>query len=236
MLIKAGLTPGQARVLSHLARFRVSTMAVIQALMGIDREAAKSMVRRLREHRPPLIASAPLDATGRSYYFLTPASWAMFGAARSRKVKPLAPMPLMRHIGALLFCQRSSSREKLTEREFAERYPSLVASDLENRWYYEDFEDDGQPKLGLIHVNCGGTPKSERHKFRGRIIGRRLENHAWRVGLINPGGFAVAVLAANAEKLAELRDALELTWPEVTFRFEAVPELEAIRDFGGGSS
>ena len=231
--LERGWTLNQFRAAEHIRRFRITTPRVLgnTVFRGEERTeaAVKLFLGRLRKGTPkraPIIDTAQLTSKHR-YYFLTRAAHRLFGEPR-KAAGALGIVSLATHYGVLLYVTKNADREKLTESEFADIFPSLVGPHFEPTRYYRNHAVD-PPRLGFVFVSTGASTAEELKKFRNRIIGERRRNAAWSYGMLDePGAFEVGVVAATAAKCAELENALTSNWPELTFVFEQHKELQPV--------
>ncbi len=205
------LTPQQIEVINHVRRFRPSTNLAVERVFNQTQDAARSIIRRLRE--AGVLDEAQLFGR-KSYFFLTKS------AARSFFSDPslggaLGPLALARQFGMLSFCCLDTEpREKITRIEFLADFPELATRGLQHDYYFLH-EFDSQTRLGYIHVDTGSDYQRLERKIRMNVIGKRRAIQAWRTDVLgdelNPGKsrFSIAIVTITPEKAGRLRSMLE---------------------------
>lgn len=220
--MKAGLQPRDLEILSHVARYRLTTQETLHRLFftGATPEAPKTVVRRLREGG--YLQSRPLYLR-RAYYQLTRSAAALLGEPEEA-ARPLGPQALVRAYGVLAYCcHAESERQRLTRLEFHRAFPYLS----ENGIPFDAFYVERDPRLRLMQivVDQGGDARRLLRKCRTRLkLARETPGLS---DLVRGGEFGLALVTSSNEKAEALRAGRQQSefLRDYPFRFQAEPEL-----------
>ena len=219
-----------AWVRARISRFGLTTVEDIRRSVAPDIAAnavQRWLTRRVKEGE---VAAWPLS--GRQRYFVHgPAAVRALGLP-ARHSEALGPQALQAAFGTLEFAA-GRGVSKLTAAEFTADFPELAAPGLPSAAYF--LEPGSAPRLGLILIDHGASVRRLAKKVR-RVILRRTEFPAF-LGLMQAGGFTVAVVTADERKAGQLTKALAGALPmavevggevvdlDVDAVVEVVPEL-----------
>ena len=209
---KQSLTDTQTNaVLDHLVRYRMTTLAALQAVPAF-RRWSKRRLRKLLERLCDggLLAEAPLYR-GRDYYHLTRAGADRYECQYDRvaiKCGPLSETAKVRNYAKLLYCSAAGSyRKRLTVAELREHLPQVFAESVSDNYYYEDSAT--APRLGFMRVDTGGSARWDRIVTRSC---RDLQSFAAHTGLrpfLDEGFFELVVITAFEQKAVRISQQLE---------------------------
>jgi len=207
------------RVIEHVARFRLSTCAVLRrsVLAGLSRNAAGKLLNRLcragqlRKH--PLLHPTP-------YYVLGEAGAKSLGLT-SQRTLPLGPQSLPLEYAVLIYAACGQPpRTRLTRREVRQLcswLPVSLAAAPHCR--------DALGGLELVRVDLGGPAAHVARKCAADVNQRRRFREF--TALAAAGRFRLVVVTATKEKAAALRQSLDQhDWPSgLRIHFSVVPDL-----------
>ncbi len=139
-------------ILAHVARYRLSTFAVMSRLPHFAGESPRHLRRLLRDSRAAgLVTSAALHSGGR-YWFLTPVGATRCGLDESRS-GPLSETAKLRAYALLLFCCLSGRpRHRLTASELSQQFSVLHRPGMPGTYYYDPA---GKGSIGLARIDAG---------------------------------------------------------------------------------
>lgn len=169
-----------------------------------------------------LLHSFPLFGRNR-YFTLTPKSARILGVSEKWLDKPMGPQALIQNVSILAACCLGPTpRERMTSREFEERFPQLVIRGLGSSRYCLDRDAaSGLIRLSLLLPDYQSDRRRLIRKVR-REFDRRMRHPAWN-RLIRDGLFSATLLTAFPKKAEALSEALAReSWPH---RVEVVPYL-----------
>lgn len=207
------------RVVEHVARFRLSTCAVLRrgVLAGLSRNAAGKLLNRLcragQLRKYPLLHPTP-------YYVLGEAGAKSLGLT-SQRTLPLGPQSLPLEYAVLIYAACGQpSRTRLTRREVRQSCSWLsvaLAAAPHCR--------DAHGVLELVRVDLGGPAAHVARKCAADINLRRQFREF--TALAAAGRFRLVVITATKEKAAALRQSLDQhDWPSgLRIHFSIVPDL-----------
>lgn len=212
--------PRDRGILAHVARHRLTTVAVLrQALFpDLSQTAVTKIVSRLcRNH---YLGKFTLHHPLR-YYVLGDAGVKLLGLGTHRS-DALGPQALPLEYAALLYAMLGKQpRTRLTRGELLERFP----------WFPERWadachcHDEAGNVLELLRVDFGGTADHVARKCV-RDIHLRSQTHDF-LKLLSSGRFRLVLITATPEKGAALRLALDRhDWPRgLLLHLSVIPEL-----------
>jgi hypothetical protein len=156
-------------ILSHIARYRVSTFAVLSRLPHFADESPRHLRRLLRDCREAgLVTSAALHS-GSRYWFLTPAGATRCGLDESRS-GPMSETAKLRAYALLLFCCTSDKpRHRLTASELSQQF-SCAASARNARHVLLRPDRQGIDRSGTYRCRTSWTLGSCRAIRAGRHL------------------------------------------------------------------
>ena len=139
-------------ILAHVARYRLSTFAVMSRLPHFAGESPRHLRRLLRDSREAgLVTSAALHS-GSRYWFLTPVGATRCGLDESRS-GPLSETAKLRAYALLLFCCLSDRpRHRLTASELSQQFSLLHRPGMPGTYYYDP---TGKGSIGLARIDAG---------------------------------------------------------------------------------
>ena len=211
-------------ILGHIARYRLSTFAVLSQLPEFTEQSPRQLRRLLRDCRVAGLLSSAALHSGSRYWFLTPDGAARCGLDESRS-GPLSETAKLRAYALLLFCGLSAEpRYRLTATELSERFSVLHRPGMPGTYY---FGPNGKGCIGLARIDAGHHGRWDRvvqsvrddislHMklpgFRQLIAARRFEITV------------LTVLPAKAERTASVLKSLSEV-KHVSVHVVAQPEL-----------
>jgi hypothetical protein len=214
------LSDRDRKILDHVARHRLTTIAVLRraVLIGLSRNAANKVVNRLCDS----------DFLQR-YTLLHPIRYFVLGdvGARSLGITPhrtisLGPQSLPTEYALLVYANvGKSARKRLTKQEVLERCPWLPPALAET----PHSSDEANAVMELLRVDLGGPADHvARRCFADIAVRLRLREF---VTFVREGRFRVVLLTGTKEKAAAIRQALDRhDWPTgLTFHFTVVSDL-----------
>ncbi len=169
-----------------------------------------------------MLQSYPLFGRSR-YYTLTPKAARLLGVSEKWLERPMGAQALIQNYSILAACVLGDPpRERMTEAEFAERFPKLVVRGQGSSRYFLDKDAaSGAVRLGLFLPDFQSDRRRLVRKVR-REFDRRMRHREWN-RLISGNLFMVSLLTAFPSKAAALSEALAReSWPH---RVEVVPSL-----------
>ncbi len=206
-------------ILQHLARYRMTTLPVLNQLPELGPLGAVRLQQQLqRLSRSGQIASAPLFHK-REYLYL----------AGTDPTGPHSEVSKIRNYAMLLFCCLSNtSRDRLTESDFQEHFPDLYRPGRPLH-YYMDISGS-KPCLGFMRIDTGGRGRWDRVIARARSDICSHELYPPFRKLIATGQFEVSILTATLPKAERIRRTLEEGRhpADASIRVSAIPELLAL--------
>ena len=139
-------------ILAHVARYRLSTFAVMSRLPHFAGESPRHLRRLLRDSREAgLVTSAALHS-GSRYWFLTSAGATRCGLDESRS-GPLSETAKLRAYALLLFCCLSDRpRHRLTVSELSQQFSVLHRPGMPGTYYLNPTNNGC---IGLARVDAG---------------------------------------------------------------------------------
>ncbi|MBI3782849.1 MAG: hypothetical protein HY270_05545 [Deltaproteobacteria bacterium] len=152
------------QILSHLRRYRLSTIEVLHGLFFPDtrEDAVKSTLKRLKGEN--YVASQKLFPRGNEvYYHLAPAAVPALGISPASSLKPSEKYVFEAYAQLLFCCTGDAHRPRFSQDEFEECFPGFInqAPDFANRFqydaYYLDIDEHGMRRLGRILVDRGDS-------------------------------------------------------------------------------
>ncbi len=223
MVKKIRLQPRDLGILEHIARFHMTTMAVLhqQFFVGKGKDAVTSTLRRLRN--AGYIETAELKPPRYFYYRLSNKSTQLLGLPESF-AKPLGEQGLPTRYAVLRFCcLQGEYRQLYRPTEFSEEFPDCKSAKIPCEPYYLDGDGDA-PRLAYIMVDLGAEAGRIVRKCR-KVIGTRMQVAGFR-SLIEDDAFLITVLTARDSKRDSILAAQARTkdFPH-PIRVEAIQEL-----------
>lgn len=215
------LTERDGQILSHVARYRVTTAEILRRLFFAQAkpQAEKNVIRRLvGDYLQP----SPLYAR-KVYYQLTPTAARALGQSEELAT-PFGPQALLRLYGVLAFCCLGERIwQALTRAEFTQAFPEFAESlDLTQNHYYLD-HDGSTARLGHIVVDQGGEYQRLIGKCR-RFIERARDIPGLKE-IVASDLLVTALVVGEEAKGERLKSELRKTPLSVWCRVSVVPEL-----------
>ncbi len=212
--------PRDRAILAHVARHRLTTVAVLRQTLFpcLSQTAVTKIVSRLCRHH--YLAKFTLQHPHR-YYVLGAAGGKLMGLGAHRS-DSLGPQALPLEYAALLYATLGKHpRTRLTRGETLARFP----------WFPERWadachcHDDTGNVLELLRVDFGGSADHVARKCVGDIH-LRSQTHDF-LKLLASGRFRLVLITATPEKGAALRQALDRhDWPRgLLLHLSVIPEL-----------
>lgn len=201
-------------------RLAVPTAYHRRLFPGLTAKAVEREITRLLHDE--MLQSFPLFGRSR-YYTLTPKAARALGVSEKWLERPMGSQALVQNFSILAACVLGDPpRERMTEAEFAERFPKLVVRGLGSSRYFLDRDaSTGNVRLGLFLPDFQSDRRRLVRKVR-REFDRRMRHREWN-RLISGNLFMVSLLTAFPSKAAALAEALAReSWPH---RVEVVPSL-----------
>ena len=198
-------------ILDHIARYRLSTFAVMSQLPQLREESPRHLRRLLRDCRDAGLLSAAALSAGSRYWFLTEAGASQCGLEEFRS-GPLSETAKLRAFAMLLFCCLSDRpRHRLTTDELSEQFSVLHRPGMPGTYY---FDPTGPGCIGLARVDAGHHGRWDRvlQSVRDDIsLHRNLPGYCQ---LIAARRFEITVLTVLPSKAQRTASALK-SLPEV---------------------
>jgi len=226
------LTERDGQILSHVARYRLTTAEIVRKLFfaHAGAQAEKNVLRRLVGD---YLQSSPLYAR-KVYYQLTPACARSLGVSEELAT-PFGPQALLRLYGVLAFCCLGERVwQALTRAEFLSAFPEFGQSlDLTQNHYYLD-HDGNTARLGHIMIDQGGEYQ--------RLIGkcRRFIERARDIPGLNEivanDLLVISIIVGEETKAERLKGELRKAPLPVWCRISVVSELTQLMNKSTTSS
>ncbi|MBA3313064.1 MAG: hypothetical protein H0T47_07220 [Planctomycetaceae bacterium] len=202
------LTPRDQALLAHVARYRLTTVDVVQRLLrpNVSRNAIGKVLSRLCAagllHKYPLLHPT-------LYYVLGDGGAQALGIGTHRTL-PLGPQSLPMEYGVLLYATLGSERrQRLTKQELLTRCAWLPAALAES----PHCKDIKQAVLELVRVDLGGPADHVARKCAADL--REREKLREFSLLVKEGRFRLVIVTSTAEKSVAVRQALNRhEWPQ----------------------
>ena len=194
--------------LAHVARYRLTTVDVVQRLLqpNVSRNAIGKVLGRLCD--AGLLSKYPLLHPTR-YYVLGEGGAQALGIGTHRTV-PLGPQSLPMEYGVLLYAALGNRlRQRLTKQELLDRCGWLPAA-LAEAPHCTDIK---QSALELVRVDLGGPADHVARKCAADL--REREKFREFSMLVKENRFRLVIVTSTAEKSVAIRQSLNRhEWPE----------------------
>lgn len=201
------MTPRDRALLAHVARYRLTTVEVLQRLLlpGVSRNGVGKVLGRLCEagmlRKYPLLHPA-------LYYVLGDGGAQALGLGAHRG-EPLGPQSLPMEYGVLLYATLGNQlRERLTKPEVLDRCPWLPKPLAEA----PHCAGAGRGALELVRVDLGGPADHVARKCAADL--RERESLREFGSLLTENRFRLVIVTATSEKSVAIRRSLDRReWP-----------------------
>jgi hypothetical protein len=219
------MTPKTRKVIDHVARYHVTAIDPVHALLFQDRtyEAARVCLYRLTEAG----YLTRFEIRSRSFYRLT------LKACRAADLPPslarvFDTQALRERFGVLVYCcLRDQKRSRLMPAEFAEFFPTLAGKRGVHPAMQHYVIDQADGKFGLSRIIVdGGTPTARLVRKCHDLV--RDASACALQEVITQGSFRLTLLTAEATKQQAILAALRRSPVSVPVAVEALPELKHI--------
>lgn len=200
-------------ILRMIARYGLITVPTLLGTLfsGLTVKAVERVLTRLlREER---LISVPLVAR-KHYYILSSKSAREVGVPDERLTRPMGTQALLQNFAMLAYCALGDPRhERMTRREFSERFPQLtvrrlVSQSWRTRYYIDKAEAcDGQARLALMIPDLGANQRRLLRKVRREIEERTAVSGDFRK-MLEADLISVTVLTAFEERAERLKAVL----------------------------
>ena len=207
------------RILDQIARYRLTTNAVLRATLFPDAKPNAVVKVTARLVRDGHLQAFPF--VGARTYFVLTTSMARRSGVGEDRAAPLGPQALPTEAAVLEYCLAGSrKRHRLTTKELAEKLPWLPAA---LRVAPHAVDPAGQ--LELLRVDLGAPADHVARKCLADITRRLAVPEGER--LVRAGRLRLVVLTPSAEKADAVRRALAAKeWPEtLSVHLAVIPDL-----------
>ncbi len=204
------LKAADVAILEHVARYRLTTTAILSAALNLEVDASAVALQQLTEAGALVCGTLTPKDDSSGCYQLTP--W----AAEQLGYDPVFARPLKRDARIECFaiaqfcCGGDVFRQLYTKAEFIEKFRALWHQGQPVRYYLEPTGSD-HPRLAFLKVDAHGTGQWDRlidacAKFLHKRIDVRHANPEFRsqvaafADLVRRGRFQISILTALPEK------------------------------------
>ncbi|WP_437191142.1 hypothetical protein [Planctomicrobium sp. SH527] len=193
-------------LLEHLARYRLTELAVLKRLPAFTDWRPGDLRQLLRDcERQRLIGAAPLHHAAR-YWFLESKGAKRLGLPEQFS-GPLSEVAKLRAYAVLRYCCHSEPmRHQLTADELKQHFPTLHRPGMPNHYY---FDPQGKGTIGLLRIDAGSRGRWDRSI---QSLRQDISSHSLRDGfrqLALAGRFRITLVTVLPRKAKRLFDALE---------------------------
>lgn len=222
------LTDRDRKILAFVGRYRAVTIRMIwnRYLSNTSLDNAARVVRRLvrRDLLRKIVCGEELS------YILPTRLGLRIAGLQPRTPRPFTEQSLPVVLAIASYCV-SNGLDRFTNSEFCDSYPELSQPGMRSSNYVLIDTSTG-PKLQLIVVDRGGTPRRIKGRVR-RLIAQRKRLPAFR-SLMDAGRFQINVLAGTKEQHARINDYIQRhSFGSVSVTSSLVSELGNILLIGG---
>lgn len=225
------------KILEHVARYRLTTSAVLHGLFFRTLDQTKAVLKRLSAPYTPglseqeqrnhalrsFLQARPLRFKRQVYYQLTARGTRELGLPPERS-RPLGPQALVQAYAVLIHCCRHSRTRTLFTADELAAHPLL--RDVPSGLYYLEQLSDQASRLTQIVVDH--RTDCQRLLERCRAILRKAEEIPTLVGMMDQQAFGLALLTLQQQKRVELEAQLAQKPFPVSVHVEVIPHLSEI--------
>lgn len=211
-------------LLRHIARYRLSTFAIMAKLFQLGGKEAYRLRQLLKQASTTGdLASKTLHNQSR-YWFLTRKGADRLHLGENRS-GPLSDRAKIRAYALLLFCCNPTKlRHRLEADELSSHFPNLHRSGMPSTYC---FAPDGDRRITLVRVDAGQQGRWDRIiSTVQKDVTQHLRTPGFRQ-LIDSNRFSIAVVTVLQRKAHRIAEALNTLpdFPRVPLEIVAHPEL-----------